>query len=60
MPVKEGSDKRGKYYQGGNKGKKYYYFTKIGKKRAFTLAMKQGKAIKASQNFKKNFIVSFK
>jgi hypothetical protein len=45
MPIHEGTDNKGKFYQWGNQ-KKYYFNTEIGKKRAYEKALKQSKAIK--------------
>jgi len=51
MPVMLGSDKLGSFARWGNRGKKYYYIpnNKISRERAQALALKQGRAIKASQ-----------
>lgn len=52
MPVNRGKDKDGPYYRWGEHGKKYHYIS--GNKRSRSIArekaLKQGKAIKASQN----------
>lgn len=54
MPVHSGVDNiKGHYFQYGTKGKKYYYKTVIGKKRAYTKAIKQGQAIEISRHRKK-------
>ncbi|MHA2099655.1 MAG: hypothetical protein ACW99A_13345 [Candidatus Kariarchaeaceae archaeon] len=50
MPVRSGSDRKGKYYQWGSKGKKYYYTGK-NKKAAYNKALAQGKAA-YSNNYK--------
>lgn len=52
MPLKQGIDTKGKFYQFGT-GKKYYYNTVIGRKRARGLALKQGRAMAASKYGKK-------
>ena len=49
MPVIKSRDKKGQYYRWGSTGKKYYFKTEIGRKRSYTLATKQGRAIKISQ-----------
>jgi len=51
MPVREGKDKNGPYFQWGHHGKKYYYDPSKPKSKeiARDKAAKQGRAIKASQ-----------
>ena len=58
MPVVHGKDKDGKFFRYGKSGKKYYYKTEIGKKRAKSLAMKQGRAIKSRQ-YGSSLVVKF-
>lgn len=45
MPLREGKD----YYQFGPGGKKYFFKTEIGKKRAKTKALRQGRAMAVSK-----------
>lgn len=52
MPIHCGQENGKNYYQYGNQ-KKYYFTTEIGKKRAYTKALKQTQAIKVSQSRKK-------
>jgi hypothetical protein len=49
MPVRKGQDIKGHFCQWGTTGKKYYYKTQRGESMAYTKALKQGQAIKASQ-----------
>ncbi len=50
MPIYQRKDKYGKYYQFGSRGKKYYFGScSKSKKRAYNKALRQGRAIKASQ-----------
>ena len=51
MPVHEGKDSSGPYFQWGTHGKKYYYKPKSAKSKedARQKAATQGRAIKASQ-----------
>lgn len=52
MPVQRGINKQGSFYRWGNHGKKYYYIvgSKLSRKIAKNKALRQGRAIKASQN----------
>ncbi len=52
MPVQEGKDDQGYYFQWGDSGKKYYYKknSKRSKEIARAKAARQGRAIKASQS----------
>ena len=45
MPIHEGTDSLGKYYQYGGHGKRYYFFDNKSKKEAYTKAKKQAAAI---------------
>lgn len=51
MPVQQGKDSNGSYFQWGEHGKKYYYDPKSDRSKeiARKKAAKQGRAIKASQ-----------
>ena len=51
MPVRQGNDANGAYFQWGEHGKKYYYDPKSerSKETARKKAARQGRAIKASQ-----------
>jgi len=49
MPVQNGSDSKGKFYRWGKSGKKYYYSDGVSETRAKNKALKQGRAIKASE-----------
>lgn len=49
MPLYQGTDNNGNFYQFGLYGHKYYYQTKADEKRAKKLALKQGLAIYYSQ-----------
>jgi len=51
MPVRQGRDSNGPYFQWGENGKKYYYDPKSNRSKeiARKKAARQGRAIKASQ-----------
>lgn len=53
MPVERGRDKDGTFYRWGKSGKKYYYTpnNKQSREQAKTKALRQGRAIKASQHY---------
>ena len=48
MPIKQGKDTKGKFFQYGDR-KKYYFTTDRSKTIAYKKALKQGVAIKISQ-----------
>lgn len=50
MPIKQGKDSTGDYYQWGNGGKKYYFDanSKESRKKARNRALRQARAIFAS------------
>lgn len=52
MPIYRKTDQKGSFYRYGDTGKKYYYITGNSKSRqiAYNKALKQGQAIKISQN----------
>lgn len=50
MPIKEGKDNLGYYFQFGNTGKKYHYKTPIGKIKAYNKCILQMKAIEWSKH----------
>ena len=48
MPVRQGKDKKGKFYRWGGRGKKYYFSSRSGsRERAKRKASKQGQAAHA-------------
>lgn len=49
MPIRRGKDKYGSYFRYGNQ-KKYYFDNKVDMKLAYQKALKQTRAIKASEN----------
>jgi len=49
MPIKEGIDNIGRYFQYGSKGKKYYFTDEKSKIIAYNLVLKQAKAIHANK-----------
>jgi hypothetical protein len=48
MPLRQGSDSKGHFYQWGYHGKKYYWFSPSERCRARKKALRQGNAIFAS------------
>ena len=55
MPVMQGRDGKGSFYQWGMTGKRYYFTTPLGRNIALHRALTQARAIKARQN-KRKFI----
>jgi len=50
MPIHEGEDNKGKFFQYGTSGYKYHFKTEQGRKSAYMKCLKQKNAILWSQN----------
>jgi hypothetical protein len=57
MPIINSKDSKGPYYKFGEKGTKYYYVSgnKLSRELAYKRCVKQGRAIKRSENLRKEF-----
>ena len=52
MPIQQGIDEVGEYYQFGDQGKKYYFTNSRNMNTAYMLAKKQGQAISISKKYR--------